>query len=127
LSRRPHPPIDLVDHAEPGEALFAFRLRILLQEVARMSHDQDGNNRIGRRALLRRAALLASALGVAARASVAADEKMTQKDAEYQPTPKDGHACANCQYFLAPAACKLVKGKISPNGWCSFWGSKPPQ
>ncbi len=92
-----------------------------------MSHDQDGNNRIGRRALLRRAALLASALGVAARASVAADEKMTQKDAEYRPTPKDGHACANCQYFLPPASCKLVKGKISPNGWCDFWGSKTPQ
>jgi High potential iron-sulfur protein len=107
--------------------LFACRLRILLQEVARMSHEQDGKSGIGRRALLRRAALLASALGVAARASVAADEKMTQKDAEYQPTPKDGHACVDCQYFQPPEACKLVKGKISPNGWCSFWGSKPPQ
>jgi hypothetical protein len=107
--------------------LFAFRLRTLLQEVAGMSHEQDGRIGIGRRALLRRAALLASALGVAARASFAADEKMTQKDAEYQPTPKEGHACANCQYFLPPAACKLVKGKISPNGWCSFWGSKTPQ
>ena len=62
-----------------------------------MSHEQYGKSRIGRRALLRRVALLASALGVAARASFAADEKMTQKDAEYQPTPKEGHACANCQ------------------------------
>ncbi|HZB93380.1 MAG TPA: high-potential iron-sulfur protein [Stellaceae bacterium] len=92
-----------------------------------MSRDDAKRIGLGRRAVLRRTALLAAAaplLGLAARASAAEDEKMTQKDAEYQPTPKNGQSCATCQYFLAPAACKLVKGKISPQGWCTFWGSK---
>jgi hypothetical protein len=111
----------------PARRCLLFGCALYLQEIARMNHEQDGKVEIGRRALLRRAALLASAIGVAARASFAADEKMTQKDAEYQPTPKDGHACVDCQYFQPPEACKLVKGKISPNGWCSFWGSKPPK
>jgi hypothetical protein len=84
---------------------------------------------VGRRALLRRAALIAAAplFAVAASRSAAADEKLSQKDAEYQPTPKNGQSCANCQHFLPPASCKLVKGKVSPQGWCDFWGSKTPQ
>ncbi len=90
-------------------------------------HDDESPNGIRRRALLRRAALFALAscgVGLAAGAGEAADEKMTQKDAEYQPTPKDGQKCSLCQYFQPPSACKLVKGKISPQGWCSFFGSK---
>jgi High potential iron-sulfur protein len=84
---------------------------------------------VGRRVLLRRVALLAAAplLAVAARQAVAADEKLSQKDAEYRPTPKNGQSCANCQHFLPPSSCKLVKGTISPHGWCDFWGSKTPQ
>lgn len=84
----------------------------------------------GRRMLLRRAALLAAAsplVSLAVRDSAAAEEKMSQKDAEYRPTPKNGQSCATCQYFIAPAACKLVKGTISPQGWCDFYGSKTPQ
>ena len=91
--------------------------------------DDKAAARVGRRALLRRAVALA-ATGVLAvatlRAARAADEKLTQKEAEYQPTPKNGQSCATCQFFTKPAACKIVKGAVSPQGWCSFFATKTP-
>jgi High potential iron-sulfur protein len=91
-----------------------------MKDVERMKRGLD------RRAMLRRAAVFAAAaplLAFATQESVA-DEKLSQKDAEYQPTPKNGQSCATCQHFIAPSSCKLVKGKISPQGWCTFWGPK---
>ncbi len=85
---------------------------------------------ICRRALMHHVFFLAATscmLGIAApRRGSAAERQMTQKDAEYQPTPKNGQSCATCQFFNRPAACKIVKGKISPQGWCAFFASKPP-
>jgi hypothetical protein len=92
-----------------------------------MSDKRPPKRSLGRRAVLREAALLAglsSLLGLATAESAVADEKLSQKDAEYQATPKQGQSCANCQHFIPPDSCKLVSGKISPNGWCSFWGAK---
>lgn len=92
-----------------------------------MSDDKMKRRSFGRRSLLREGLLLAgiaSLVGVSGAESAVADEKLSQKDAEYQATPKNGQSCANCQHFLPPSGCKLVKGKISPNGWCSFWGAK---
>jgi hypothetical protein len=89
----------------------------------------DGNG-IGRRTLLGRVAFAAvsCALGVAAQStSVQADTKMTQKDSEYQPTPKNGQSCATCEYFTAPGGCKIVLGKVSPQGWCAFFATKTPK
>jgi hypothetical protein len=92
-----------------------------------MSKDADETN-LARRRLLRQAALLAGTSCLFALAQpgpgAAADEQMTQKDAEYQGTPKNGQFCAKCQLFQPPAACKIVKGKISPQGWCAFFQSK---
>lgn len=91
-----------------------------------MKDDDRVKRALGRRAMLRRAALVAAVaplLGLGAKESFA-DEKMSQKDAEYQPTPKGGQSCATCLQFMPPSSCKLVKGKISPQGWCSFWGPK---
>jgi hypothetical protein len=83
---------------------------------------------IGRRALLAQAGLLSlagSGLGIALpRTAAAADEKMTQKDAEYQPTPKNGQSCAKCQLFRPPTGCQVVLGKVSPQGWCTFFQTK---
>ncbi len=42
-----------------------------------------------------------------------------------------GKLCSGCQQFVAPAAagscgtCKVVKGPISPNGYCKSFVAKP--
>lgn len=46
---------------------------------------------------------------------------------QYQDKPKGSHNCSNCQLFCpgstpkAMGTCKLVKGSISPKGWCVAW------
>ena len=67
----------------------------------------------------------ATALAVAATQPAQADPGMSQQAAKYQPTPKDGKKCADCIRFVAPNACKMVKGDISPNGWCLMYAKKP--
>jgi hypothetical protein len=54
-----------------------------------------------------------------------AQAKIAQTAVKYQTTPKDGHQCDGCVQFVAPNACKLVDGDISPTGWCSLWVKKP--
>ena len=52
-------------------------------------------------------------------ASAADDSGGTKAQYKYQakPGPK-GQVCSGCALFKAPAACQLVKGKISPKGYC---------
>jgi hypothetical protein len=59
-----------------------------------------------------------AALGLAASPAMA---KTPQKAVKYQATPKGRKNCGNCRHFQKPAACKLVNGEISPDGWCSIW------
>jgi len=96
-----------------------------------MQRSDDGERVLCRRSLLRQAALLAGAsslFGVAVGNDAAdAEERMSQKDAEYQPTPKNGQSCAACEQFTPPAGCKIVKGKIAPQGWCPFFAAKAPK
>ena len=54
-----------------------------------------------------------------------AQAKLAQTAVKYQTTPKDGHQCDGCAQFVAPNACKLVDGDISPTGWCLLWVKKP--
>ena len=69
-------------------------------------------------------------LGVARGAAAQAAPKVPQKDAQYQPTPKNGQKCDMCQYFIAgvrpnaAGTCRLVDGSISPNGWCALFAKK---
>jgi hypothetical protein len=83
---------------------------------------------VSRRALLRGTTLLAlGSLGFGLMPLDAEAKKPTlsQKQAHYQTTPKDGHTCAGCRHFIADKkACDLVKGTISPNGWCMMWSAK---
>jgi hypothetical protein len=52
----------------------------------------------------------------------AADNKAQFK---YQDKPgKGGAKCSGCSLFTPPNACKVVTGKISPNGWCTAWAKK---
>ena len=53
-----------------------------------------------------------------AHAQQAGVEKLIKEQAEYQDSPKGIAMCATCTLFVAPRACKVVDGDISPNGWC---------
>jgi len=56
-----------------------------------------------------------------------AGPKVAQSAAHYQPTPKEGQACAGCYAFVAPNQCKFLAGEISPSGWCRLWKAKEDQ
>lgn len=74
----------------------------------------------------RRRAVLKAGIAVlaAAPAAALAQQKLAQSAVQYQTSPKDGQMCSNCVNFVAPNACKLVDGNISPNGWCIAYGPK---
>lgn len=74
----------------------------------------------------RRTVLIAAAgaVPVLALMSGAAEAKTPQAAVKYQPDPKDGHQCDGCNFWVAPNACKVVDGDISPTGWCLLWVKK---
>lgn len=50
-----------------------------------------------------------------------AQAKQSKEETAYQDSPKKGQKCADCRWFQQPDSCSLVKGKISPNGWCNLY------
>jgi hypothetical protein len=50
---------------------------------------------------------------------VAAQAKIAKVVANYQDHPHGQQRCEACAYYLPPVACQLVRGEVSPNGWCS--------
>ena len=57
-------------------------------------------------------------------AAPAGTAKSSQASVQYQQQPKGEQKCANCMHFIAESnTCKLVEGKISPEGWCVIWAS----
>jgi hypothetical protein len=61
--------------------------------------------------------LLATAIVAPTRASA----KVAQRSVAYRGAPNGKARCANCTQWQPPAACKVVSGVISPNGWCSIY------
>ena len=57
-------------------------------------------------------------------ASAADDSGGTKASFKYQEKPKGAQECDKCSLFMAPNACKVVKGKISPKGWCIAFAPK---
>jgi hypothetical protein len=90
-----------------------------------MSEHRKHTLDLSRRGLLHAAAVTvgAGALIGAAGAAEAAP-KFSQALAKYQPTPHGAQRCAVCNQFVAPASCKTIDGKISPNGWCVMFAAK---
>ena len=74
------------------------------------------DNEATRRQILR--AGLAVVGGAVAVSSAQAQDKIAPAMVQYQDTAKDGNKCSTCVNFEAPNACKIVSGKISPEGWC---------
>src|SRR5258705_11005599 len=78
-----------------------------------------------RRIMLKNAAIVAglAAAPWAARPALAEEGKATKQAMLYQDQPKDGQKCATCVQFIpgakpgASAACQIVEGPISPDGW----------
>ncbi len=77
--------------------------------------------RVTRRTVLIAAACAAPALALT---TGEAQAKMAQAAVRYQATPKDGHQCDGCAFFIAPDGCKMVDGTIAPAGWCALWSAK---
>ena len=79
-----------------------------------------------RRATLRASLALLAGTFVAtrARADDGADSKVEQSVVQYQAQPKDGAKCSGCANYVAPNACKVVAGVISPEGWCVAYAPK---
>jgi hypothetical protein len=66
-----------------------------------------------------------SVVAVGARAQQKmAQDKIDPKLVQYQTTPKDGNKCSTCVNFEPPDTCKIVSGKIDPNGWCIAFAPK---
>jgi hypothetical protein len=77
---------------------------------------------VNRRTVLLAAAGAAPLLALGAGAASAAG--LPQTAVAYQTTPKDGKQCDQCNFFVAPNACKSVAGEIAPTGWCKLWVKK---
>ena len=91
-----------------------------------MNDSQNDCERISRRFVLTGTALALGAVAAGAAATCArAQQKVSQADAKYQGTPKDGQQCDGCVQFQAPNACKLVDGNVAAAGWCQLFAAKP--
>ncbi len=52
--------------------------------------------------------------------------KVTKMAAKYQVKSTTGKTCKECLHFLAATnECKLVEGKINPEGWCNYYLKNP--
>ena len=84
--------------------------------------------KLSRRLLLQKAATVASTvsvLGIVAEGAAAQVRvKTSQQAAGYQNSPSGGNRCGNCVQFQPSAACKIVAGRISPQGWCRLFFPK---
>ena len=69
-------------------------------------------------------AAVSTAVSLGLDTTAQAQPKVSEKDAKYQDHPNNGNKCSACQYFEPPQSCRLVEGKISPDGWCSFFVMK---
>ena len=87
----------------------------------------ESTPKFSRRSLLKSAVAVAGAAACATLSSnraALAQAKASKAAMKYQDTPKGEQKCANCLQFVAPDGCKVVEGKISPEGWCVAWVKK---
>ena len=84
--------------------------------------DSEPSRRRVLRGLVKAGGVVALLAGVSA--PRAAFAKVSPADVGYQPSPKGASRCSTCVNFQTPDACKIVSGRISPNGWCSVYAKK---
>jgi hypothetical protein len=52
------------------------------------------------------------------------EEKDSKQEANYQDSPRGDEYCEDCTMWREPNGCTAVEGKISPEGWCSYFEEK---
>jgi len=71
------------------------------------------------------AGLPLAAAATTAAASAADDSGGTKAQFKYvAKSTLAGKKCSGCTLFKAPSSCSVVKGKISPNGYCIAFSPK---
>lgn len=88
---------------------------------------EDNGMKTSRREILKLGALGLGAIGamsVASSAQAQVAKKAQEKAVMYQPTPKNGKECDQCQHFQAPNSCRIVEGEIAPTGYCILFSKK---
>jgi hypothetical protein len=80
------------------------------------------SERIRSKAFSRRCLLSGvGAAGIYGATTASGRAKVSQSAVTYQQTPKGEQRCSNCGQFQPPNACKLIDGRISPQGRCQLW------
>jgi hypothetical protein len=93
------------------------------------------NENISRRTWLTKLMLLMAAAGLSPKQASATEGKVGKSVVHYRDHPKDGQMCGNCKYFVGggmmgggmmgggmmAGECQVVKGRISPMGWCDLY------
>ena len=93
-----------------------------------MATNGGGKNLLSRRTLLASGMLampVTAALITLRPEFGAAQQKVAQKLVQYQQKPKNNQKCSLCLHFVPPDSCKVVDGKINPDGWCALFAPKP--
>lgn len=91
----------------------------------------DKSTRAG---MIQKLAVAPIAIGALAalQAEAEAAASVDPKAASYQTKPNGGKQCSTCSLFIpaksspmkSAGTCKIVKGAISPTGWCKFYSAK---
>jgi hypothetical protein len=82
-------------------------------------------DRISRGEIISLLAGLPLAVGATTASALAADDSGgTKAQYKYVAVTLKKQKCSNCALFKAPSSCVLVKGKISPNGYCIAYAPK---
>jgi hypothetical protein len=94
----------------------------------------NDRNTISRAGMIEK--LIAAPIAIGAFAALQAEAQaaasIDPKTAGYVMHPVGGKQCSGCVQFIPAASnpmkssgkCKLVKGSISPNGYCKFFSAK---
>ncbi len=94
----------------------------------------DDDTTLSRAGMIQKLAIAPIAIGALAALQAEAEAAATQdkKAAAYQTHPMGSKKCSGCSLFVpakknpmkSDGTCKLVKGSISPGGYCKFYSAK---
>jgi hypothetical protein len=96
--------------------------------TSEMAMSDRGRKQLSRRELLASGLVaLPVAAGILARTRrwSAPSRRWRKSSCSTRRLPRKIRSARSAFHFVAPDACKMVEGKIDPNGWCSLYAPKP--